>query len=708
MALQSTHFKLTKPGRETRRFTLSTQPTWLILEARLSTLFDIPAGKVAVSYRDGDGDVVTLNTQEELSDYFENCHTFGEPVKFTVIDLREPRLARGETVDSDSIPQGAGGIPTMGSTMVYEVDDSDWQRVPIPGLFTMQDREDLSEVGHAFVESVHSDGSRPDETSEPGHSVPSESLLSTEKGKGKAEDDISQQSKSTSSASVVDGAAPTKSPIHVYGVSNAGSPYIEANTLHSSNNPFSAGISEPTNSLLIFVDIKISTNIGDPQLPRFSAFGGGYDNFLDSQNIITPTSPQGKSEASKPLPKTPSTRPVSINVVQPDTPEQTTPKQPHPVELEDPPLENTGGHSSTIPGPASGPSFVNDLANLLDGLTAAFSGHPELSEGLHNIVRNTVGGSYWAAERERVANAAEETFERMSAAAGNIGPDQQAGQRIAAALGSLFRVIGDLSSGINDLATGLEAEGMRGGNMPPPPPPPPPHHTGPFPPPPHGPMPPPPHGPMPPPPHGPMSPPPHGPMPPPPHGPMPPPPHGPMPPPHHRPMMPGGWPPFTGPPPPPPPPPTGTYIPSPLQPHARFGGLRRFPHGPSPRSPYFDSRVSPFGYPPSQAWHRSGDSTDPSLPHWQPHRSNDLQRSNTWSGGRALFASGLPGALSQDPLGELPSGHDAHESKAQLEAAKAYYKAEKERFRQEKEERRRLRREASEKRAEEGFASRPE
>ena len=95
--MASIKFKLSKAGRETRILKFPIPPNWGPLSTRISSYFDIPADKVAVSYEDNDGDMVTMSSQEELVDYFANWRgENGNEVRFMVIDLRELRAVRGE------------------------------------------------------------------------------------------------------------------------------------------------------------------------------------------------------------------------------------------------------------------------------------------------------------------------------------------------------------------------------------------------------------------------------------------------------------------------------------------------------------------------------------------------------------------------------------------------------------------------------------
>ena len=68
-----TQFKLTKVGELTRRLTFPEPPNWSSLAFKIKSVYGIPESQVAVSYIDKDGDEVTLNTQDELVDFFINC-----------------------------------------------------------------------------------------------------------------------------------------------------------------------------------------------------------------------------------------------------------------------------------------------------------------------------------------------------------------------------------------------------------------------------------------------------------------------------------------------------------------------------------------------------------------------------------------------------------------------------------------------------------
>jgi len=126
---------------------------------------------------------------------------------------------------------------------------------------------------------------------------------------------------------------------------------------------------------------------------------------------------------------TPRVPPVDLGVSELDT-RQTTPAKV--AELEDPPLPSLDGP------PASNASacLSNDVAALLNVFTDIISSHPELSEGIRNIVRNASNGTYWHVHRPALS----EAVNGMSQAAGEArNPEEEASRRISEALGGILR-----------------------------------------------------------------------------------------------------------------------------------------------------------------------------------------------------------------------------------------------------------------------------
>ncbi|TDL28131.1 hypothetical protein BD410DRAFT_782096 [Rickenella mellea] len=732
--MSATQFKLTKPGGLTRRITFAERPSWFALATKIEALYAIPIEKIAVSYIDKDGDSVTLSSHEELQDFYTHSYQNGDAVKFTVVDLGSMRAAMANAIPS--VDESTTGPVNAGPEVLFGVDEEDWQTLPqFPAMFVAPD---VSDGPHAFVEVIESDARSTvtGKTSSVSDTPETPTPTAGQKGKNRAWGN--DQGSVSSAGTILSSETPSKHPVHVFDMSDRG-----ARTASQS-------VTSPITSR--GMDFN-HPSIGEPPKvsPIGSAFGWSHTSHspppvvrVDSgSSAISYNSSEDAVNEGKPLPKTPSTRPASFTPH--DESSQHTPKATNatihpdksPAEVDDPPLEVTGSENT------SPVSLAGDVANLLDALGRAFSTHPELSEGVRNIIRNAAGGLYWATERERIVGvaeeirrAAQESGEAISLAAQETGAavsqaakdasqtaEEEAGRRVAAALGGIFKVVGDIVNSVNGVSSESPSQAPQstsppnvndsvhpappsndddmqrfpplpmfappppvfGPPIPPPPPPilgpsrsspypgpPPPGHFSRFP---FGPHP----GPMlhhtlapwtsPRGPHGPFHTP-HGPR----HGPHHGPRHGPPGPPHG---------PHDGPPMPPPPPSPGNPVPPP-PPGADEDGTHQRRAMPW----WMDQLVS-------------GNTTS------QPRRHN------TWSGGARFrqnrdvdgpgnesFGSFGPSAYGQAPPDDTA---DPHERKAQLEAAKAYYKAEKERFRQLKDERRKARREADERRAEEGL-----
>ncbi|PPQ78030.1 hypothetical protein CVT25_015576, partial [Psilocybe cyanescens] len=105
---------------------------------------------------------------------------------------------------------------------------------------------------------------------------------------------------------------------------------------------------------------------------------------------------------------------------------------------DDPPLP-------TIETPRSNASatLTNDIATLLSTLTNVISSHPELSEGVRNIVHNAASGTYWQAHRAALSQVAND----MQQATGNF--EQEAAQRVSESLGNIFRSFSQVTGDAN-------------------------------------------------------------------------------------------------------------------------------------------------------------------------------------------------------------------------------------------------------------------
>jgi PB1 domain len=388
-------FKLSVPDGLIRRFSYPEQPTWLSLASKISELYHIPVENLAVSYLDADGDEVTLSSEEELNDFYQISYKHPEPVKFTVHDLRSLRQSAIPTSKAlPDTPRMSGGLrTTFGGA--FDIED-DWQIPGLGGLFQPTDSF-RSSSPHAFLEAVESDaGKTEDRVDKPSLNGSDlldltprrNSSISVDKGKSKAyEPSITDSISSTGSVLAED--APPKHPLHVYDMSSlSGAPI--------SNSP--------------------------------SLVSNDFSPVVISQPIPASDEPG------------PENTPVAADI---SPAKEDTPDPPVPVLDE--------------PAPTPDTRFLSqDLANLLNTLTSVISTHPELSEAVRNVMRNATNGVYWQSHRDAISRGAEEIIRTAQAETGKAAEDirriteEEAGRRVADALGGVFRLFSDLASGGGD------------------------------------------------------------------------------------------------------------------------------------------------------------------------------------------------------------------------------------------------------------------
>ncbi|KAH9942967.1 hypothetical protein B0H21DRAFT_695675 [Amylocystis lapponica] len=430
--MSSTEFKLSKaPDGLIRKLSFPGLPSWPELAVRIESLYHIPSRDLAVSYLDSDGDEVTLSSEEELQDFYKSAQfandTGRRTIKLAVRDLSALRSDGDKPLPST--PFGTNARNTFGHNIpLVFMEDDDWQRVPsgLGGILNMPGEND-SDAPHAYVETVDSDASQTHDRdtastiseSDLYNVTPSSSVNGNGNGKDKGKGKERAVDDASSTDSVVSEQTTTKHPVHVLDMGNLGAEDI---------------------------------------------FG------IHATPTVRP--PTARNESTTPTPK-PTSAHASAHA--PPAPRAD-------AAADDPPLPEL----EEIPYPTTTPSLTNDVANLFGALSNVFASHPELSEGVRNIVRNASTGSYWHAHRDTVARAAEEirrsaeggaTDVRQAAEDVHRAAEEAAARRVAEAIASVVRAIGDITGNVGAPAPG---------NMPPPPPPPHPprphrHHPGIFP-----------------------------------------------------------------------------------------------------------------------------------------------------------------------------------------------------------------------------------
>ncbi|KAG1885496.1 hypothetical protein F4604DRAFT_1878168 [Suillus subluteus] len=363
-------FKLSKQGGLTRRLTFPAHPSWAALSSKINETFGIATDNIGVSYLDQDGDEVTFSSEEELQDYYS---TLGD-TKFKLIRLSVQDLSSLRSTDV-APPRNHTAPPqhfrnTFGEQdslpFVWEVDD-EWQRLPgnLGSLFLSSDSP---ESPHAFVEVLESDVS-----------------VSKKSDNADEESAIGDTTRS-------DGTFTTPTFRADKGKSRlAMQPTVEDDA--SSTDSVFGDDAPPQPKARVYDSDEAST------------FGGNVKSPVSVNGTVTPAQAQST--------------PVISGQVLPEAVLKSTEDSNAPI-VDDPALPASGSTGAS--------SLTHDVAVFLNTVSGIVSSHPELSEGLRNIVSNATNGTYWTAHRpvEEIQNAEEE-----------------ASARVADALGGIFRIFGE-------------------------------------------------------------------------------------------------------------------------------------------------------------------------------------------------------------------------------------------------------------------------
>lgn len=399
--MASTQFKLAKLNGLTRRihFPGTELPSWSALASKIESLYEIPVEKIGVAYVDSDGDEVTLSSDDELQDFYAAVHKPPEIIKFVVQDLGSLRHSQHADLKATSTPPDAHYRNTFGGEnavpLTFEVED-DWQRLPrgLEGLFGQNTSDSDGFFGapdspHAFIEVLDSD------------------VNSVVKG---AEDNADTSMESDL-------------------LSSLGTPTVGKGKNRAEMQPTASGVSSTGAILVAEQPVKLPVHVLDV----------GHEGMVDPITRVEASPPHPTIGSPIQTENTPVMSQAGLAAEQQADPEDTA---------TDPPLPSIESDQ-----PAAHPvSLTSDVAAFLSSLSAVFSSHPELSEGLRNITRNATNGTYWSAHREAMSRAAEElrqsATEESSRAAGELRrAEEEAGRRVAAALGGLMRLFGDISTG---------------------------------------------------------------------------------------------------------------------------------------------------------------------------------------------------------------------------------------------------------------------
>ncbi|KAI0361409.1 hypothetical protein OH77DRAFT_1443837 [Trametes cingulata] len=400
-------FKLTKPPDGlVRRVTFQDRPSWRELAAKIESLYHIPAQSIGVSYIDTDGDEVTLSSEEELQDFYQSAtmqRRDGEPpvlVKFTVRDLDALRSDK-PLPETPRTTSGLNYRNTFGRSapVLFEMEvDDGWQPIP-------------SGLAGLFAGPVPPPPPHGDSPHAFVEVLDSDADISQSLDKDKAR-----------TSTFTDSSLPeiNPSPTTDKGKGRARTEDLQSDTdTMSSNQSVVAEETGAKHPIHVF-------NV----------------NRRKSDDIFGVTRSRSRSGTAT-APRTP-------------TPRGKTPTgAANQTASDDPPLPDLE-NLSTPPT-----NIAHDVANLFSTLSNILASHPELSEGIRNIVRNASNGTYWQAHHDSVVRAAEEIRRSALISADEIrqvatdsrrAAEEAAGRRVADALGNVIRVIADITGNASPAA----------------------------------------------------------------------------------------------------------------------------------------------------------------------------------------------------------------------------------------------------------------
>jgi len=364
-----------------------------VLSEKISTLFNIPQQQVGVTYIDAENEEITLNSEEELQDYYLSSYQPGDIIKFSVRDLSSANRRP---------PVNPGLRNTFGQFVDVDIPGIDeWQSVNnIPSLEEILGRTSpTSETRSAFVETVASDGGAPKEDDntfgmhQDDGDTRSDATVPRIPGEEKGKERARSMRSMSSTQSLLAADTGDKRPVHVYDVSSV------------TRSPIAQDFSLDTDGVPIAAE----------STPR-----------LSTQPLEKDTSVLEKSLERKP-------------------------------EFEDPPLpsfdsqlpRSTEPTESTQSAQASA-SLARDVAAFLNTVSSVIAFHPELGQSLNTIVRNATNGTYWSAHREALSHAAAE-FQRSAedlAEGGRRAVEEEAGRRVTEALSGVLNIFSQAQASI--------------------------------------------------------------------------------------------------------------------------------------------------------------------------------------------------------------------------------------------------------------------
>ncbi|CAL1695145.1 unnamed protein product [Somion occarium] len=390
--MSRTLFKFTKPPDGlTRRVMFYSRPPWSELAAKIEELYAVPSDKVGVSYVDNEGDDVTLSSEEELQDFYRLNHT-------DEVGDGPSKAIRFTVVDLSAprSPSLTKPLPRTPHTDANVNRNTFGGTQGFPLVFEVADdwQRIPSGGGADLFMSVGRDTDSPHAFVEV---IDSDASMSKDVDKDDHSDTVTQSDFNFDGKDKGKGRAPQIIP----------------------------------------------DEDDDDRSSTMSILAG--------ETPLKPTvyATQDKSKARASSTSLRDQTPASAVVSRRCTPKPSVNTKDVPSGAPDPPLPDLGSLPNT-----PNASLTNDVANLFNSLSSIFASHPELSEGVRNIVQHATNGAYWNTHRIAVAQAAEEVRRTAIESSRDIqraaqevhrAAEEAAGRRVAEAIGNVVRTITDIT-----------------------------------------------------------------------------------------------------------------------------------------------------------------------------------------------------------------------------------------------------------------------
>ncbi|KZT55034.1 hypothetical protein CALCODRAFT_485077 [Calocera cornea HHB12733] len=425
----------------TRRLHFPAAPSFTELAERVEDSYGVPAADVGLSYVDTDGDEITLSTEEELREYYAS--TAGSTPKFVLKDLAQWRKAVSTGSGSDGSAATATPNTAAVTEMVIEEPELEQahQEEKHDGLSVRSvSWEDLR--GEALLAATEAPGAITVTEPEVFTYPPSPAaMVASLPVTIEEHDPFADHYMFVSDPQAMErdlrayGTSPTESQgkmsiNFLTGAAAAAEKAAETRDADAEEEVEGTKVDKGKGRAVDSPSLEERRNIVIEEVPDVEASEIDDDEDLYAPYEPLPSAPvHNEYFVSSPQPSEPL---IDFALAPEDEPfDLNKALENEEDEFADPPLPTLP--SAPTSEPAARPSLASDLTVLVRGVSSVLSGHPELSEGFRNLVRNARQVDYW---QDAAREAAEGEFGERAQVVG------QAAQRLGEALAGLFGALG--------------------------------------------------------------------------------------------------------------------------------------------------------------------------------------------------------------------------------------------------------------------------